>query len=121
MSIGDFVSKIKIFSFLLDFGLNLFFSTIRFYCNIFAYNSNKLVLLSLHRLGDTIFTIPAIRELKNHFNKRITIVCFPENVPIYKLAFDDIEFCELKHDDFYFNDRVAKHRAKMKMRKLEIA
>jgi heptosyltransferase-2 len=72
----------------------------------------------LHRLGDTIFTIPAIKEVQKHFNNKIIIACYPESIPIYKLAFKDIHFCELEHHDFYFNERLAKFKARNKLKLL---
>jgi len=119
LTIGDFISMNKILAFLIDAGLNIFFRSIRFFCRLLAYKSNRLVIISLHRLGDTIFTIPAIRELQSHSEVKLIIVSFSESVPIYKLALSDIEFCELKHDDFHFNDKIAKWSAKKRLKTLQ--
>lgn len=119
VSIGEFVSRNKFLSFLIESSLNVFFKSVRLFYRFFANNNNSLVLISLHRLGDTVFTIPAIRELKTHIKEKVTIVCFSESVPIYKLAFDDIDFCELRHDDFYLNDRFVKHHARNKVKELK--
>ena len=119
LSIGDIVSRVNILSFLIDFCLNIFFISVRSFFNFFANKEHRIVIISLHRLGDTIFTIPAIRELQIQSNEKLSIVCFPESVPIYKLAFDDVDFCELKHNDFHFNDRFAKRLARKKVKSLK--
>jgi len=70
------------------------------------------VVISLHKLGDSVCTIPAIREIVNFFNKSITIVCYEENVPIYEYALKGINIVGLKHKDFYFEDRIASRHAR---------
>ncbi|MDH3268635.1 MAG: glycosyltransferase family 9 protein [Ignavibacteria bacterium] len=118
ISFSDFINRNKPISFILNSIFNLFFSTLRLISKQFAYDNGNLLIISLHRLGDTIFTIPAIREVQKHFKKKIIIACYPESVPIYKLAFEDIHFCELEHRDFYFNDRLTKFKAKKKLKML---
>lgn len=118
ISLGNFISRNKVFSFLINSSFNLFFFLVRTFCKIFAYKNGQRVVISLHRLGDTIFTIPAIRELQKYSNEKITIVCFSESIPIYKLAFEDINFCELQHRDFIFNHRIAKPNVKRKLKAL---
>ena len=118
ISFGNLISRNKVFSFLINSSLNLLFSIERVVCKIFAYKSGHPVVISLHRLGDTIFTIPAIRELQKYFSEKITIVCFPESIPIYKLAFENINFCELEHQNFFFNDHIASLEAKRRLKDL---
>ncbi|MGB5287164.1 MAG: glycosyltransferase family 9 protein [Ignavibacteriaceae bacterium] len=85
---------------------------------MFAYNGGNVVVISLHRLGDTVFTIPAVQQIINYYGRRITIVCFPESIPIYNLAFNDINFCEFKQEDFYFGKRIATIGSKKKLKTL---
>jgi ADP-heptose:LPS heptosyltransferase len=118
ISLGNFISRNKVFSFLINSSFNLFFQLVRTFCKIFAYKNGQRVVISLHRLGDTIFTIPAIRELQKYSNEKITIVCFPDSIPIYKLAFKDINFCELEHRDFIFNHHIAKPKVRRKLKAL---
>jgi len=74
------------------------------------------MVVSLHRLGDTVFTIPAVMEIQKHFKKRITIVCFPDSVPIYKLVFDEVNFCVLQPGDFYLGGRMASSSARRRLK-----
>ncbi len=118
ISFSDFINRNRPISFIVNSIFNLFFSTLRLISKLFAYKNGTIVIISLHRLGDTIFTIPAIKEVQKHFKKKIIIACYPEAVPIYKLVFEDIHFCKLEHRDFYFNDRLAKFKAKKKLKLL---
>jgi heptosyltransferase-2 len=85
----------------------LFFFSIRKICQLVPNYSEKVAVISLHRLGDSVFTIPAIRQIQNYYKRKITIVCFPDTVPIYKIGLTNVEYCVLKPDDFYFAKRVA--------------
>lgn len=97
---------------------DLVFFTSRKIFKLSSYNSDNLIILSFHRLGDTIFTIPAIREIQKHFKLKIIIVCFPDAVPIYKLALDDINFCILQPEDLIINKRIVSLKFKKKFKAL---
>ncbi len=115
----DLVNQIKIISTLLNFFFILFFITIRLVLKPFKYQSNSMAVLSLHRLGDTIFTLPAVRALHKKYGERVVILCFPESVPLYKLEFDNIRFCKIEHKEFYFGERIAKSSVKRKLQVLK--
>ncbi len=115
-SISSLIERNNFISIVLNSIFNLFFFSIRKICRLFPNTNRNIVIISLHRLGDTIFTIPAIKEIQKHFNKKIIIACYPESVPLYELAFDDIRFCELERHDFIFNDRLPKFIAKKKLK-----
>jgi hypothetical protein len=47
--------------------------------------NGKVLIISLHKLGDTIFTLPSIKLLNEKYStERIKILCFPESKTIYK-------------------------------------
>ncbi|MCW8806139.1 MAG: glycosyltransferase family 9 protein [Ignavibacteriaceae bacterium] len=112
ISLSDYIDHNEFISCILNSVFSLFFFTLRKIYKLLAYRNGNVAIISLHRLGDTIFTIPAINKIKNNYKKNITIVCYPESIPLYKLAFDGMHFCKLEHQDFYFNDRIAKIKAK---------
>jgi heptosyltransferase-2 len=111
--ISDFASTI-IFSI-----LDLFFFTIRFFNKLISYKSGNVIVISLHRLGDTVFTIPAIREIKRHYQKKLTIVCFPESIPIYNISFLDVDFHSLDREDFILGNRIATFKARRMVKSLK--
>ena len=113
ISLSDFINRNKLLSLIVNSFFNLLFKSFRLICRTLANKSENILIISLHRLGDTIFTIPAVNEIRKNFEKRVIMVCYPESVPLYKLEYDDIEFCVLDHKDFYFTDRIAKISAKI--------
>ena len=119
ISFSEIINRSKLISFVINLLFNLLFSVIRKICKLVSYTDGGVVIISLHRLGDTIFTIPAIREVQKNNNSKITIACYTESVPIYKIALNGIHYCEFKHTDFYFNDRFAKIKARKKLKKLK--
>jgi ADP-heptose:LPS heptosyltransferase len=72
-----------------------------------------IIIIALHKLGDAVFTIPAIRSIiKHHSGKRIFIVCFRETLPIFNLALNNIEYLILDKNNFYFGNRLSGFKAR---------
>jgi hypothetical protein len=112
--LNDLINRSKILILVTNTILKLFFAFIRFVNKHFANENGILVIVSLNRLGDTVFTIPAVREIQKTCTQKIFLLCFPESVPIYQLEFKDINYCTVKHDEFRFGQRIAKHSVKLK-------
>ncbi len=92
--------------------LNLFFFIIRYLVKSRKTVDGNVVIIALHKLGDAIFTIPAIREIQEYHKKKILLICYPEVVSIYRLGLNGIDFCTVEHKHFYFNDRYADRKAR---------
>ena len=116
MSFGHLLSRSKILSVVLRTFSYFLFRPIRLVVKLFAYTNDTILIISLNRIGDTVFTIPAIKNLEEQIKKKIVIACYPESVPIYKIAFKGIDYCELDHSDFFFNDRFVKFKVKKKLK-----
>ena len=78
-------------------------------------NQDRIVIFSLHKLGDAVFTIPAITRIQKYSNSEITIFCFEELRPIYQIVFNNIDFCTVKHFEFNFGGRIARSSARNKL------
>lgn len=115
--VSEFLNRHKIISALVNISFYIILRTIRKWKSLYPYNTGNTLVIGLHRLGDTVFTIPAIKEIRKVYNK-ITVVCFPESVSIYNLAFNDVEFCTIEHAEFYMKERIANRSAKKKLKKL---
>ena len=115
----ELFNRNKILALVTNTILKSFFFIIRFRNKRFKHENGALVIISLNRLGDTIFTIPAVREIKKTYTQKIFLICFPESVPIYRLEFEDIKICPVNHDEFRFGQRLAKHSAKLKLKNLK--
>ena len=68
---------------------------------------DNVVVVSLHRLGDSVFTIPALRQIKNEYQEKIIILCFKETKPIYNLVFNESELLVVERKHFKLNGRYA--------------
>lgn len=117
--ITDLINRNKFVSLVTNSLLKLFFSVIRFGNKSLNSEDGTIVIISLHRLGDTIFTIAAVKEIQKMYGQKIIIFCFPESIPIYKIEFDDVKFCPVEHDEFSFGQRLAKKSAKSKLKNLK--
>jgi len=78
----------------------------------------EIVIVALHRLGDSVFTIPAIKSIIDFHRKAVSIICYPETTPIYKLVFAEQDYIELEHEYFFINNQVAKPIARKLLRQL---
>jgi ADP-heptose:LPS heptosyltransferase len=75
------------------FFLNYLFKFIRHILGLKNNNENKIIVISFKLLGDTVFTIPAIKYLmKNSPGKEIVIFCFEDNKSIYELLSPEITY-----------------------------
>ncbi len=86
---------------------DLFFLLLRKSINLFRKKEGNLIIISLRRLGDTVFTIPAVGKILEHYNNYNKIIfCFPESETIYKLVFNE-KIITLNKNDFNFGNRIA--------------
>ncbi|OGU48541.1 MAG: hypothetical protein A2080_07990 [Ignavibacteria bacterium GWC2_36_12] len=116
MEITKSINQYKLFAKFVYSFVKSFLYVVRSINRTFGYKNGNIVVISLHKIGDTVFTIPALREIQKYYGKKIIIVCYQEVVPIYKSGLSDLEFCELDHRSFYFRDRIASHKARKKLR-----
>lgn len=97
--------------------LDIFFYSIRLIKK--KNRVGNIAIIVLHRLGDSIFTMEAIRNIVSFHNEKIIIVCFPETLDILKFSFDNVDYLELSHNNFIFADRLATSKAKEKFEKIK--
>lgn len=71
-------------------------------------NSNALLIVSLHNLGDTVFTIPAIKNILKHYaGYNIYIICYNESKPIYKIKFSSYQFITINRNEILLKGRIC--------------
>jgi heptosyltransferase II len=77
-------------------------------------NQDKNIgVVSFHMIGDTVFTIPAIREIYKYYQDyHIKIFTNTNGKMIYSHIFPDAEITEIEKTNFLFNGRVAVSRAR---------
>jgi heptosyltransferase-2 len=75
------------------------------YCNRNG-TSRNIIIISFKFLGDTVFTIPAIRFIKKIIpNNKILILCYESNKQIYELEFNDVEYLVFDKEDLDIENR----------------
>lgn len=81
----------------------------RIILRIFAPKSEDIVVLAMHKIGDSVFTVPAIKYLrKQNPDAEITVFCYPNNVKVYQFAFGSaVNIVELNPAKFALGERWA--------------
>ncbi|MFA6597386.1 MAG: glycosyltransferase family 9 protein [Ignavibacteriaceae bacterium] len=92
------------------------------YCKIARLNilknsaADRVVVISLHRIGDSIFTTYAIKKIVEFYkDKSISIICFSETKVIFQMSFPSVEILAIPHT-FFWHGRIATREAKSILR-----
>lgn len=103
-------------SILLELLTNISFTIIIYIVrNLIHYrktNNKVMAIIALRKLGDAVFTIPAVKQIQKKSEGKLFLICFPETEPIFRTALSNIEIVVLRHDQYYLNDRIAKTSAR---------
>ena len=95
----------------------IFLKVFNFYRKNFG--TENIVVIALQKLGDSVFTIPAIKNIVNYYGENIYIICFPETEPIYRIVFNSVNFVNIEHSEIHFNNRIVGRRAKKILRDIK--
>lgn len=101
-----------------NFILKYLFLLIRKIFTVKLPNRNKIIVISLHKIGDSVFTIPAINYLYELYRKNLVVVCYPHSQSIYKLAIEDLNIITISSGSFLYN-RFALPSARRIIKKLK--
>jgi ADP-heptose:LPS heptosyltransferase len=82
---------------------------------LFKLPGYNAVAVCFHKLGDSVFTIPALRALQDNIKLDFYIFCFAETKPIYELYFKSDYIIGFSHNDIHFNNRVAGKNIRRKL------
>lgn len=98
--------------------MNTFFDFVFKILRIFykKKSGENIVVICLHKLGDSVFTIEAIKKIRKKYpGQTIKIICLSNTTGIYKKIFNDnLQYYPVLSSDFMLNGRIAKQ----KLRKL---
>lgn len=115
----EIFSRHKILFSVLKACTNLFFKLIRLLIIPVDLNSGSVIVIALHRLGDSVFTIPAIRKIENRFPSiPVKIICYSHNAPVYQITFPEKNIVSLPINYFRFGGRIATSNARRMLKKL---
>ncbi len=113
MVITELIEKFKPIKVLVKSIVNFTLFLIKKKNEFFYKDSQNVLIISLHKIGDTIFTIPSLKYLHKKFNKDITIICYNYSAFLYKKFVDEkINFIIIEKRDIRFNRFVKKSALK---------
>lgn len=98
---------------------DLFFSIVRYFAKLPSLDRNSICVVSIHKLGDSIFTFDAIYSIKKFYDTKVFILCSEDAASIYQLIVDKKSIIPLRKKYFHFGDRYADSRARKILRKLK--
>ena len=100
----------------IQFLLKLF----RLLTKVSGVKKDTIAVIATHNIGDSIFTIPAIKYLVQKFEtSNFVIVCFPNNVLVFKSAFGDkIKLLVLDPKEYLLGGRFAPGHCRKMFKKL---
>lgn len=114
----DLISKSKVLQNLFQFLFDLLFKSLRLITKILPFKRESVCVISLHKLGDTIFTFDAINSIKKYYSDDVYIICNVDSEPIYELVFDKQYLISIPKEYFHFGDRYLDYRARKLLRKV---
>lgn len=101
------------------FLINFFIKLVRYFIPNGYNDTEKVVIIAVQRLGDSIFTMPAIKQIINYHRTNIYLVCFNETIPIFEIVFNSIEFIPIYPNDFQRNNKIVRTRVRTLLNKLK--
>jgi len=82
-------------------------------------SSRVIVIIDILRLGDTVFSMPAIMEIYNYYkNYKIFIICYNETKDILSVKFNNDDIIPIDKWDFWFKRKIAKNSVRRKIASL---
>lgn len=103
----QFISESGILSRLVRFIITLMLKPVTWLNSIGKF-SDQTLIVSLHRLGDTILTLHSLRQLKESYPyRRFIILTYDEFRVFYRTLFEDNEIITCSKNDYFFGGRLA--------------
>jgi heptosyltransferase II len=119
MEITTILGKNKTLNRIVIYSSNSVFKLIKLFIPKNKSANKIIVITAFHRIGDTVFTVPAVREIINYYKDySVQILCFSLSVPIYNKIFPDINVEGFDKKLFWLNGRIAKPAVRKKLRSI---
>lgn len=112
------ISDIKILYVLIQFLFDLFFGTIRKILKIFSSKGESICIVSIHKLGDSVFTFDTVNSIKSFYKKNVYIICHYNAKDIYELIHPKELVISLPKESFHLNDRYLDSKARKVLKSL---
>lgn len=111
-SLSNTISKNRLVNLMIQILFDIIFKSIRISLKLFSKRGKNICVISIHKLGDSIFTFDAVNSIKSFFNKDIYIVCHYNAKEIYALIHPEHLIIPIPKECFHFNDRYLDSNAR---------
>lgn len=113
MEIKPILSKYKVLDDLIPSLLNAFWRFVRFVYSSNGGNQGKILIIALHKIGDSVFTIPAITNILDHFmSKNVYLVTYTDTKIIFKDVVEAKNIHAINKEEFLYGNRLATSAAR---------
>lgn len=106
------LTRIKFFNIVLQILFDLIFKLIRKFSKLIFRTGESVCIISIHKLGDSIFTFDAVNSIKSFYKKKVYIVCHYNAKDIYALIHPENLIIPIPRERFHFNDRYLDSKAR---------
>ena len=117
-SFTNLITKNRNLESALNFTMFLCLKIFRHYFQLIPKKNINIIIVTLHKLGDSVFTFSAIEEIKKRHKENIYILCFPDSKPIYELIHPSELIITIPKKYFYFHERIANTKARKILKNL---
>jgi ADP-heptose:LPS heptosyltransferase len=114
LGVNRILKENKLLSAIMRLAINLFVF-LRKIKSLARHHNNGTVVICFHKLGDSVFTIPALRALQDNIKQDFYIFCFDETKYIYEMYFKSDYIIGFSHSDILFNNRFVGSKIKKKL------
>ena len=111
-SLSNKIANQKILGWILQLLFDLLFFIVRKVSKLSPSTSGKICIISIHKLGDSIFTFEAINSIKRYYNTDVFIICHYNAKDIYALVHPEKLIFPIQKESFHFNDRYLSSTAR---------
>ena len=107
------LQQFKLFNSLVIFIINTLLKSFQVIFERKRNDTKRLLIICLHRLGDTVFCVPAIEGIIDCFKDyEIFIITYHETKKILGIKFNENKIVAVDKNDFFLQRRIAKNKSK---------
>ena len=112
MELLKIIQKNSLIDYLFNQSLNLFFYIVRLITDNQHIN-NKILLISLQKIGDSVFTLPAIQAIINsNISGKVYLLTYSETKIIFNKVVNNQNIFTVDQKEFKFGNRIATSKAR---------
>ncbi len=108
----DLLIKNKFIQKILFVCFDIILFSIRFFASKIPLKKKSVCVISIHKLGDSVFTFDAINSIKKFYDEEIFIICNVDSVPIYEFIHNKKFIKQIPKNYFHFGDRYLDRKAR---------